>query len=661
MRIITKDRLFAGTLIWLVISSPANSQSSEPKTSEKPKISVLDLIPAEACGVFAVRNLNELKERGDTFIERTGTQSPLRPSQLFPMAYARLGITDGIDEDGPAALMILRYEDPEAHLVLAISFDDRDAIASNFGLKGSDLVEGKVVKRKSKKDLRGWPQNISKFVTVRGDHMICGSSEKAVSMMFEAKSLKSQLSQEEQQVLEQSDLIGHISMKGWGTGWLAVIDEVKKYLLKAVEKEDPRVAAGLVQAVEQLKMGTIGVRFDDGLGVHLLMSFVDEKPVRAVLSSLAGEGPGAKFDGLPTDRLVSAYGVSGAGALRVEMMRSALITTLKEVSPAREMVSAAKLPDLVNVLGEIAHRTQGRRVALYHNGDDADQGLLSVVGVLDTDDPEKFCADMQELAKYVSFAALEPDDDRRPKIEARTIDALIAQLGSDEFRKRNSAMTKLLLIGEDTMAALKVAATSTDPEIAFRARRLRTDITAKIEERRKGLLEQGLVGQLNPRFGYHVAAERRDGRTIDVVRIELQDTQEHFEESMKRFLGTQWKNVRVATTGKHVVVLIGSNTAVFEATLKNLEQNKPSLAEHPKLKTARVRHDPAGQFAIHFSMERLLAIVMPEKSRPLALKTGEAELTSCTLRIAPTTIRADAFAPFREVKTALMSQGLAKP
>jgi hypothetical protein len=62
-----------------------------------------------ACGVLGVRNLKELKERGDTLVEKVGSQGGMRPSQLVPMAYQWLGITRGIDENAPAALMIMRY------------------------------------------------------------------------------------------------------------------------------------------------------------------------------------------------------------------------------------------------------------------------------------------------------------------------------------------------------------------------------------------------------------------------------------------------------------------------------------------------------------------------------------------------------------------------
>jgi hypothetical protein len=193
---------------------------------------------------------------------------------------------------------------------------------------------------------------------------------------------------------------------------------------------------------------------------------------------------------------------------------------------------------------------------------------------------------MQELAKYVSYATLKPDDDRRPKIEAKAIDILIAQRGDRSFRKRNSAMTKLLLIGEVAMPALKKSETSTDAEVANRSKRLQKSIIAKVESRRKGLLDQDLIGRLNPQFGYHLASEERSGQVVDVVRVELKDSQGGFEDSMKRFLGPQWKSVRLATVGKQVVVLIGSNLSAFDQTLKNLHQKTPALAKHPNLKPA---------------------------------------------------------------------------
>lgn len=665
MPIPARRSLILVILLCLGVASSAAAQPAkakqDPKPDSKPKLSVLDLIPIDACGVLAVRNLKELKERGDTLFEKVGPQGGIRPSQLVPMVYQWLGITRGIDENAPAAVMVMRYPKPESHLVLAVSFDDRNAMAANFGLKGTDLVEGKVVQRKSKQVQRGWPIKFANFVTVRDNHIVCGATAKAVNMMLKAKTLKSKLTKEQQQVFEKSDLIGHVSVTGMGEGWVEAVDEITKYLLKVTSDEDPRVAAGLIEAVKRMETATFSARLDDGVGAHALLRFADEKPVRFVLSSLAGKGSGARFDALPTEGLISTYGVSGAGELRVEMLRGTLIAALKQFGPARQLVSAVKLPDIVNVLGEITHSTQSRRVAVYHNKENTQDGLLSIVAVLDTNDADKFRTDMQELAKYVSYATLKPDDDRRPKIKAETIDTLITQLGDRSFRKRNSAMTKLLLIGDAAMPALKKSEMSTDAEVANRSKRLRKSINAKIEARRKGLLDQDLIGRLNPRFGYHVAAEKRGGRAIDIVRVELKETQGDFKDSMNRFLGPQWKSVRLATVGKQVVVLIGSNLTVFDQTLKNLEQKTPALAKHPNLKLANARHDPAGQFTIHFSIERLLTLVFPEKSRQFLPKTGKNELTSCTLRIAPTSIRVDMFIPYREIKVAMQTQNLAKP
>src|SRR5438067_13811428 len=46
----------------------------------------LDLLPSDAIASCAVRNLNDLKKKGDKFIKDVDLQIPVRLSQLFDMA-----------------------------------------------------------------------------------------------------------------------------------------------------------------------------------------------------------------------------------------------------------------------------------------------------------------------------------------------------------------------------------------------------------------------------------------------------------------------------------------------------------------------------------------------------------------------------------------------
>ncbi|HZY86889.1 MAG TPA: hypothetical protein VFE78_18795, partial [Gemmataceae bacterium] len=67
---------------------------------------VLDLIPEDAAGAVAIRNLNELHKKGDKFLDESELKVSLRPTQLFDFAFTWLGITRGLDRDGAAAIVV---------------------------------------------------------------------------------------------------------------------------------------------------------------------------------------------------------------------------------------------------------------------------------------------------------------------------------------------------------------------------------------------------------------------------------------------------------------------------------------------------------------------------------------------------------------------------
>jgi hypothetical protein len=117
------------------------------------KAGILDIIPADAGAAFAIRNLEDLKTKGDKFIDETQMKVFLRPSQLFDMGLQWIGIEQGVDDQAAMALILANFksvgvENPgvnnlEKTLVLAIPFTDLDKIASDFSLKAADLKLGR--------------------------------------------------------------------------------------------------------------------------------------------------------------------------------------------------------------------------------------------------------------------------------------------------------------------------------------------------------------------------------------------------------------------------------------------------------------------------------------------------------------------------------------
>src|SRR5262249_32278301 len=93
----------------------------------------LDLLPSDAMAGCAVRNLNDLKKKGDQFIKDTELPIPIRLSQVFDEVYKMLGVQGVVDEDGSCAIVLvaekvigqpLGLQSLEQYIVLAIPFAD---------------------------------------------------------------------------------------------------------------------------------------------------------------------------------------------------------------------------------------------------------------------------------------------------------------------------------------------------------------------------------------------------------------------------------------------------------------------------------------------------------------------------------------------------------
>src|SRR5947207_851462 len=118
-----------------------------------PAQKTLDLMPSDAMVGCAVRNLNDLKKKGDQFIKDTELQLPIRLSQVFDMAYQAIGVQGVVDEDGSCAIVLVPEKvigqpiglgSIEQYIVIAIPFADRDKIGVALGLKQGELKPDKL-------------------------------------------------------------------------------------------------------------------------------------------------------------------------------------------------------------------------------------------------------------------------------------------------------------------------------------------------------------------------------------------------------------------------------------------------------------------------------------------------------------------------------------
>src|SRR5207244_7836061 len=186
---------------------------------------------------------------------------------------------------------------------------------------------------------------------------------------------------------------------------------------------------------------------------------------------------------------------------------------------SKQILSAADRPVLIGVFGEVWKRLQGNRFAVYQNADEAKHGLFSLVAILDTKDPDEFLKELRQLAHFGATTGLDLSDKGAKKDDIAAVEKLIRDLGDNQYTVRESATTKLCLLGEPALPFIEKALKSPDLEVRRRAEDIKDSIVAAAAARRKELLTKDLTRPLRPHFAFAEKAETRDGPRVEIVRV----------------------------------------------------------------------------------------------------------------------------------------------
>jgi hypothetical protein len=617
---------------------------------------MLDLIPADAAAAVSIRSLTDLKKKGDRFIADAELNVPLRPSQIFEEMYKFLGVQGGVDEDGAAAIILLRPEGENEEiglgnldqlLVAALPFNDLDKLAAGFGFKKGQLKPDKIAEGSVPK----FPNEGKTFFSARGKHLYLSPGEKAIKRVLAAKAVAAELTAAQKKSLDASDLLIHLGPKAFGSGWRDFLKETEKALGKSEDEQGQKVLKQFMASLEVVRFGFAAVRFDDGLGVSLVTVFpTDAKsPSREFLKTLRAGTATSNLKGLPEGNVLAAQASAGNGTQNALIARVFFDYFVRELSRNAPVLVPGDRPTVVGIFNQVWYHLRGSRFAVYQSRDESKLGLASLVGILDVEDPAEFLAEMRTLMKIteVSAEALKKPATKEQPID---LDKLVRDLGSAKYRVRENATTALRLIGEPALPHLEKAGKSDDLEVSRRATLLKTEISTTAAQRRKALLEKKLPLSVRPTFTYVPKAETRAGHAVDVVNVKLNETEAVDAKQLKQLLGPEWDKLRVAVHGKHVVFLLGSEVELLDATLNNLKDGKDGLAGLKLLETFLKRGDPGRAVELHVAVQKVMALTLVQGKDEAAPKQVVPALTSLALSVDEDKIRLDIFIPSPEVR-----------
>ncbi|HKB42085.1 MAG TPA: hypothetical protein VKD72_37005 [Gemmataceae bacterium] len=624
----------------------------------------LDLVPSDAMAGFAIRNLNDLKKKGDKFIKDTDLQMqfPMRPSQLFDDVYKFLGVQGAVDEDGSAAIMLVAekvvgqpigLQTLDKYIVGVIPFSDRDKIGAAFGLKQGELKPEKLA------ELQNNRLGTAKlFGYVRGKHLFLGPHDKAVVSAAKAKSVGSEMTAAQRKTLAASDMMVHLGTESWGTNWTDGLKAVQKEVAD-LSKDDAERQAGedFVKALGAVRFCLCGCRIDGGLGCNCVAVFrKDDKDAKKFLTTLRAGAGASSLKGLPTGTALAAWAARGDGSKNVVTARvlfKFLLQGRADFLMASKFFSVADRPMFVGVFNEVWKRLRGSRMALYKTSDEQKLGLFSAVSILDTEDAEAFLKELRQMAKLGHGDGIDLTTEAGKEANLKDVEQLLKDLGARRFAQREAATTKLLLIGEPVLPHLEKAIKSPDLETSRRAERIKTEIVQAAEVRRKELLSGNITRAVKPSFAFLAKGEEIAGKKVTLVAVKLPKKDAAYAHPLSQLLGPEWNRVRLAVVGKQVVALIGSDVKLFEQTLKNLEDGKPGLAEAAPLREFARRSDPARKIEFHLSLEAASALATAaDLEKPGKIKPGDT-FSSGALTVELDRMQFDGWLPISEFKAVL--------
>jgi hypothetical protein len=620
---------------------------------------VLELVPEDAAAALAIRNINELRKKGDQFAADAGLQSLPRPSQLFEWLLTTEGIRPGnVDFDRSMALVLANPDllhvrlftdagDPDWRagwprlLVLAVPVGDRQALAADFGIARGALKPDTVVEGKDK-------VLNHLFFYLHGNHLFYGLDADVVKSVATSPRAGNGLSAAQRRPLQRADVLLHLDCKAVAPLWVRHLAHLERELRLQAWAADDKTVPRLVNTLGAIRTMWVAARLDGGLGLSWVNTFpkkgADE--ARRFLASLQRGDGAADLLGLPEGRVVAAEAFRGDGPANAAVAR-VLVAALWEYGLQKwRWVSPADQTTHRRVFAEIWKRLRSSRVAVYHNADRARHGSLSAVAILDTDDAGQFLDDLRLLARLGGDLDLSGGDDRG---DVAVVEKLVRDLGDDEFAVRESASTRLALVGEPALAYLEKALMSEDAEVRRRAKRIKETIVAVAVARRKELLEKDSLRHIHPSFGFARRPETLDGLRVDVVRMRLGPRDAAAAAALRELFGPEWDRIRLAVHGRQVVALLGSDQDLLRATLRNVREGKRGLAGAAVVAGATRHANAMRRAELHVSLAAVEALrTGADLATPAA--SGRPSLTSLAVTVGSDFLQLDLWLPPAEAR-----------
>ena len=620
-------RFPAALLTFSLLAGPGLSPSAV--AAEPPRVT--DLVPQKAIASIFFRNIDELRANGDPVFKKAGW--PFAPTQLLGWVGQELKVNGLVDGDRPCGVAFFEFEDekrpggfflPPAAAMFAIR--DLDELAKRLGTTSDDLKAGMTI---SGSGQLGYMERHYRF---SGDYLWIASDERLFVELSNRMPLNFAIAKPRRDRMQQSDIL--LSFRP--TASVADREQMLKNGQRWIDEhpemsvEEQAAMRELFAVFESMSNAVLGVHVHkDGIEVDadVYFDFRKREAVQTVLQRFNPTGAASSLSGLPDGKVLFSHALQADGKASLP----ALNALLPELTLARnwrsvdglEILTEVQQLKLLGLFGEVWRKLKGYRLATYLASDPSQHGLLGIVAVLDTNNPEQVVSDVRELAEFINgfrLFVVEADktNNTHPTLsnegKAR-VRKLVEQLSSDDFATRQSASIRLILIGETVRPFVEPLTErsgddeSSRPEASRQARRVITLLDKAQERSSKSALTPQLLNNEELRFRFSTASVPDSKRQVHSIEVEhAANTEKHqiLEQQMRKLLGPEWNRLRLVPFENRLLVLIGSDPDLLRRAIASAETQNPSLQTEtaaavygPPLNTAR-----GAEFHIDLSLIR---------------------------------------------------------
>ncbi len=481
------------------------------------------------------------------------------------------------------------------------------------------------------------------FVRLRGNQLAMSTSEALLDTPKPAESLSENLSAKDKEILASDDMLIVL-------GQSAFEGDFRDFLNSSMSaSQDDNVRKFL----DDLKYAACGIRLDTGIGTTMIagLKSLDSKNLLGEFFDSTRDTTLAR---MPRGKILATHALQADSKTTGGVLGTILSITRDAISAqiARTTIHSDSY-QLDGLLSEALDRIKGGHLVLYESSNRKRYGDFSLLGVLTTDDPDAFLTDFTGLTPFVNAASMS-DAEAAIAFPQVKIEGLVAELGESHYQRRELAKFKLKLLGARARPALEKATRTRDLELRLAAKEVLESFNLDITTSRAELLKGSLFKQLKPSFTYTPQQETLAMSDIGILTMQFQSDVQQTRNKMETLFGPEWQKVKIATVGKEVLLLVGSETSILERAITKQKLPESALNTHKACQTFRVRANSDTIFEIHVAISRLGYLldlgISEDKS---AVDKAVDRVSSFGLTIKDKRVRVDTYTPPQDIKVFL--------